>query len=70
MREQFSRNVHNKFAKMIKQREITSGVVYSPRHLFKTYLTFEPTKLSDNKYSKINKIESDVDITKAFPLIH
>ena len=48
VREQFSRNVHKKFAKMIKQREITSGVVYSPV----TYLglIFEQTELSESNY--------------------
>ena len=70
VREQFSRNVLKKFAKIIKQKEITIGVVYSPLDLLKTYLIFEQTELSDSKYSKVNKIQSDVDITKAFPLIH
>ena len=70
VREQFSRNVHKKFTKIIKQREITNGVVYSSRDLFKTYLIFEQTELSENKYSKINKIQSDLDITKTFPMIH
>ena len=54
---------------MIKQREITNGLVYSPCDLFKTYLIFEQTELSDNKYSKINKIQSGVDFKKAFPMI-
>ena len=70
VRKQLSKNVHKNFAKIIKQREITNGVVYSPSDLFKTYLIFELTELSENKYSKINKIQSDVDITKAFPMIH
>ena len=50
VREQFSRNVLKKFAKIIKQKEITSGVVYSPLDLLKTYLIFEQTELSDSKY--------------------
>ena len=45
-------------------------MIYSPSDLFKTYLIFEQTELSENKYSKKNKIQSDVDVTKAFPMIH
>ena len=61
--------MNKKFSKMIKQREVTSGVVYSPRDLFRTYLIFEQTELSESNYSRVNKIQEDVDITKAFPMV-